>query len=143
MLLILINSTNLKKIISKRNNAFTKNHILPKVHFVVVAEKSDLPPPPSPQWCANQATRITTHLMRDHKEKKWLVQYLLRMLNEGYIVSLPRLKRDTNHISDRSPWKLRWLWQTWARKLLEWREGWPEEHPKGFSPATLLKSSHS
>jgi hypothetical protein len=57
------------------------------------------------------------------------------MLDESYIVKLPRLKRNTSEIFDRSPEHLRWLWYSWSAKLLGWRQRLPEGHPKGFSPA--------
>jgi hypothetical protein len=55
------------------------------------------------------------------------------MLSESYILSLPRLKKDINGIGDSSPKRLRWLWLTWAAKILGWRNERPEGHPCGFN----------
>jgi hypothetical protein len=65
-----------------------------------------LPPPLPPPWCAEDAAKISEHLIKRHHARKWQVEYLLAMLNESYIVSLPRLKRDTSDVSDRSPQRL-------------------------------------
>jgi hypothetical protein len=65
--------------------------------------------------------------------KKWQVDYLLGMLHERYIVSLPRLRRDTAELCNTSPQRLRWLWCSWAAKLLGWKERLLEGHAKGFS----------
>jgi hypothetical protein len=55
----------------------------------------NLPPPPRPpSWCASEVGRIVTHLIRKHNARKWQVQYLTGMLNESYLLQLPRLKRD-------------------------------------------------
>jgi hypothetical protein len=55
------------------------------------------------------------------------------MLNESYIVKLPRLKRDKSELTDRCPEHLRWLWCTWAAKLLGWKRSRPEGHVHGLS----------
>jgi hypothetical protein len=93
------------------------------------------PPPPMPQWCANEAAEIASHLTRKHRARKWQLEYLLGMLHERYLVSLPRLKRDTTEIYNTSPQQLQWLWYSWASKLLGWKQRRPEGHTNGFSPA--------
>jgi hypothetical protein len=90
-------------------------------------------PRPPPTWCAPEAEIIASHLLRDHEAKKWQVVYLTSMLSESYILSLPRLKRDNSGIGDSSPERLRWLWLTWAAKILGWRNERPEGHPCGFN----------
>jgi hypothetical protein len=95
-----------------------------------------LPPPPSaPTWCADEAVQIASHLKIKHRARNWQIEYLLGMLNESYIVKLPRLKRDRSTLFDRSPQQLRWLWLSWASKLLGWKLPRPEGHPHGFSAA--------
>jgi hypothetical protein len=95
-----------------------------------------LPPPPSaPTWCADEAVQIASHLKIKHRARNWQIEYLLGMLNESYIVKLPRLKRDRSTLFDRSLQQLRWLWLSWASKLLGWKLPRPEGHPHGFSAA--------
>jgi hypothetical protein len=70
----------------------------------VRAAYNHLPPHPcAPSWCAYEAVEITSHLKNKHKARNWQVDYLLGMLNESYIVRLPRLKRDGSKLFDRSP----------------------------------------
>jgi hypothetical protein len=95
---------------------------------------NSLPPPPRfPAWCAYEAVAIAGHLKRNHNAKSWQLDYLLGMLDGRYIVSLPRLKRDKTELCNRSPQHLRWLWVSWAAKLLGWKDSRPEGHPDGFS----------
>jgi hypothetical protein len=54
------------------------------------------------------------------------------MLDEGYLLSLPRLKHDKSAPYDTLPTRLRWLWVTWAGKILGWKNSRPEDHPQGF-----------
>jgi hypothetical protein len=94
----------------------------------------NLPPPPhTPNWCAYEAGMITQHLVRKHNAHKWQVHYLLGMLHESYLLSLPRLKTDSSPLCDSSPTCLRWLWVAWAAKILRWPELRPEGDPEGFS----------
>jgi hypothetical protein len=90
-------------------------------------------PRPPPTWCAPEEEIIASHLLKDHKAKKWQVVYLTSMLSESYISSLPRLKRDSSGIGDSSPERLRWLWLIWAAKILEWRNERFKGHPCGFN----------
>jgi hypothetical protein len=93
-----------------------------------------LPPPPRPpQWCAQDVERISDHLTKKHNARKWQVEYLLAMLNENYTVSLPRLKRVRSDLTERSPQRLRWLWYSWATKILGWKRRRCEGHAQGFS----------
>jgi hypothetical protein len=95
---------------------------------------TSLPPPPRfPAWCAYQAAAIAAHLKRKQNAKPWHVDYLLGMLDERYLLSLPRLKRDKSELCDTSPNRLRWLWIAWVAKLLGWKDRRPEGHPTGFS----------
>jgi hypothetical protein len=55
------------------------------------------------------------------------------MLDERYIVKLLRLKRDRSNPFDKSSQYLHYLWSSYARKMLGWREGQLEGHPKGLS----------
>jgi hypothetical protein len=74
----------------------------------VRAAYNHLPPPPcAPSWYAYEAVEIASHLKNKHKARNWQVYYLLGMLNESYIVRLPRLKRDGSKLFDRSPQQLR------------------------------------
>jgi hypothetical protein len=94
-----------------------------------------LPPPPHfPSWCAYDAVEISSHLFQKHHARKWQVEYLFAMFNESYLLRLPRLKRDKSQAFDTSPEHLRWLWITWAAKLLGWKERQPEGHYRGFAP---------
>jgi hypothetical protein len=76
---------------------------------------------------------IAAHLLRKHKARKWQVKYLVGMLIESYLLSLPRLKKYTTEEGDFSPKHLRWLWCTWGAKILGWHESRPQGHPEGFS----------
>jgi hypothetical protein len=58
--------------------------------------------PRSPNWCAFEAIAIVAHLIRKQHAKKWQVDYLLGMLHERFIVSLPRLRRDKTKLCDTS-----------------------------------------
>jgi hypothetical protein len=78
--------------------------------------------------------KISDHLSKKHHARKWQIQYLLAMLNESYIVKLPRLKRDKSDVTNRSPERLRWLWYSWSTKILGWKTRRCEGHPNGFSP---------
>jgi hypothetical protein len=94
----------------------------------------NLPPPPrTPNWCAYEAGAITAHLVRKQNAREWQVDYLIGMLHKWYLLSLPRLKKDTSAVGDTSPHRLRWLWCSWAERILGWRESRPEGHPDGFS----------
>jgi hypothetical protein len=113
---------------------------MPKLR--VQSSYNHLPPPPlPPTWCAYEAVEIAHHLASKHRARKWQVEYLLGMLDECYIVKLPRLKRDRNQIYERSPQHLRWLWCTWAAKLLGWKTTRPEGHLQGFLVA-IYKALH-
>jgi hypothetical protein len=57
---------------------------------------------------------------------------MLGMLNERYIVNLPRLKRDKTQLCDTSPQYLHWLWIYWTAKLLNWKDRHFEGQLKGF-----------
>jgi hypothetical protein len=48
------------------------------------------------------------------------------MLQESYLLSLHRLKKDRFVVGDTSPKLCRWLWIQWAAKIL----GWRGRHPK-------------
>jgi hypothetical protein len=76
---------------------------------------------------------IAAHLIRKQNAHKWQVDYLLGMLDESYLLSLPRLKKDISLACDTSPDWLRILWCRWAATLLGWRDEWPEGHSEGFS----------
>jgi hypothetical protein len=97
-----------------------------------------LAPPRAPTWCAHEAIQIASHLRSKHKARNWQIEYLLGMLNESYIVRLPRLKRDRSALFDRSPQQLRWLWISWASKLLGWKVPRPQGHSNGFSRDVIL-----
>jgi hypothetical protein len=43
------------------------------------------------------------------------------MLQESYLLSLPRLKKDRYPVGDTSPECCRWLWLHWTAKILGWR----------------------
>jgi hypothetical protein len=90
-------------------------------------------PPCSPNWCAFEAGMIAAQLIRKHHAKKWQVHYLLGMLHERYLVSLPRLKKDKTVWCNTSSLRLRWLWCEWVGKLLGWKETRLEGHPNGLS----------
>lgn len=88
----------------------------------VRASYNHLPPPLyAPTWWKYKAVEIATHLKSKHRARNWQVEYLLGMLNESYIVRLPRLKKDKSDLFDRSPQQLRWLWLSWANKFLSWK----------------------
>jgi hypothetical protein len=78
-----------------------------------------------------------------------IVDYLLEMLHERYIISLPRLKRDKNKLCNRSPKHLSWLWYFEVAKLLDCKERQLEGHPNSFyfklyiAPKFFLDKSHS
>jgi hypothetical protein len=94
----------------------------------------NLPPPPrTPNRCAYEAGAIVAYLVRKHNARKWQVHYLIGMLHESYLLSLPRLKKDKSAIGDTSPQRLRWLWCSWGAKILGWGARRPEGHPDGFS----------
>jgi hypothetical protein len=94
----------------------------------------NLPPPPrTPNWCDYEAGMIGKQLVRQHNAHKWQVHYLIGMLHESYLLSLPRLKKDTSSYGDSSPTRLRWLWCAWGAKILGWGEVREEGHPEGFS----------
>jgi hypothetical protein len=95
----------------------------------------NLPPlPRHPSWCAYDTTIIAAHLIRKQNVQKWQVDYILGMLDESYLLSLPRLKTYDSPVGDRSPQCLRALWCRWVAKILSWREESPEGHKQGFSP---------
>jgi hypothetical protein len=56
------------------------------------------------------------------------------MLDESYLMSLPRLKKDESLVGDRSPQRLWALWCMWAAKILGWPEERPDGHADDFSP---------
>jgi hypothetical protein len=58
---------------------------------------------------------------------------MLAMLDEHYILTLPRLKRETAIVEDSSPARLHWLWLTWRAKILGWRQKCREGDAWGFS----------
>lgn len=58
---------------------------------------------------------ISSHLVKKHNAKDWQVYYLIGMLYEWYILSLPCLKKDRIAYCDTFPQKLLWLW---ANKIL-------------------------
>jgi hypothetical protein len=74
----------------------------------VAAPSSTLPS----QRCTEEACLIASHLQTKHNAKQWQVKLLLGMLDEHYILSLPRLKRDTAAADDTSPTHLHWLLYT-------------------------------
>jgi hypothetical protein len=46
---------------------------------------------------------VSSHLIKKHNARKWQVDYLVGMLHELYLLSLPRLKRDKTPLCDSSP----------------------------------------
>lgn len=80
----------------------------------------NLPPlPHTLYWCAFEATVIEKHLIKEYNARKWQVHYCIGMLYESYLLSLFRLKRDKGTICKTSLQRLRWLWCTWAAKILD------------------------
>jgi len=93
-------------------------------------------PRPSPSWCAREVGVIAAHLLTQQRARQWQIQYMLPMLDENYLMSLPKLQKDTTKAFyfDWSPKNLWWLWYSWGSELLGWNTKRLEGHEHGFSP---------
>lgn len=68
----------------------------------------DLPAPiPCPRWCAEESATIAVEMKTKHGATKKQIPYILSLLNNKYVCSLPRLAKDTGHRTDFSPEHLR------------------------------------
>lgn len=93
-----------------------------------------LPPPiDCPPWCVEESATIAFDMRNNHDAKKAEIAYILSLLNEKYVFSLPQLAKDTHDPNDFSPKHLRWLMYSSTSKLLGWKKGRPKGNVDGFS----------
>jgi len=92
------------------------------------------PPPPCPPWCETDAAEIVAHLLEKQHAQPWQVEFIVGCLSEEYLLSLPKLSKDNHDSHDTSPKRLRWLFYTWAARILGWTKRREEGDDDGFSP---------
>jgi hypothetical protein len=106
-------------------------------HNAQITYKDDfdhLPPPPVvPSWCAGEAPIIRTHFITQQRAHAWQIDYILRMLSEGYLCSLPTLRKDNREKSDSFPNHLWWLWYHWYARILSWTLKPTDSDPEEFA----------
>lgn len=104
------------------------------MHSTKLLELNVPSPPPCPTWCLNDVNALVDHLVNKQGAKPWQVQFIIGCLNESFILSLPRLEKDTRDYNDTSPQRLRWLFYSWTAHILGWMKRREEGDEDGLSP---------